>query len=48
MRIEKTHAGIIIADIIAGYRVARLYIGYSVRDAKKLFREERKKGGASQ
>lgn len=34
------HAGgIEISDIIGGYRVSRFYVGYTVKEAKKMFRE---------
>lgn len=39
MIVTRTHAGLEISDIIGGYRVSRLYIGYTVREAKRLFRE---------
>jgi hypothetical protein len=31
--------GIEISDIIGGYLVSKLYIGYTVKEAKRLFRE---------
>ena len=37
--IEKLHSGIRISDMVDGQFVHRNYIGYSVTDAKKLFRE---------
>ena len=43
MRIEKSHIGTIISEVINGYRVQRVYIVYTLREAKKLFREEVKK-----
>lgn len=45
MTITKTQNGIYISDIINGYLVKRLYVGYTKREAKKLFKkfvEERK------
>jgi hypothetical protein len=37
MIIERHSEGIEISDIIGGYRVSELYIGYTVREAKRLF-----------
>lgn len=31
--------GIEVSDIIGGYLVSKLYIGYTVKEAKRLFRE---------
>lgn len=39
MTIEKLHSGIRISDMVDGQFVHQNYIGYSVTDAKKLFRE---------
>lgn len=35
-----------VADIIDGYRVARVYIGYTKREAMTAFRAEKKIGAA--
>jgi hypothetical protein len=40
MTITRKHSGIEIADIIGGYRVSRLYIGYTQREAVRRFRSE--------
>lgn len=42
MTITKKHAGIEISDIIGGYLVSELYIGYTVKEAKSLFNAEYK------
>ena len=39
MTIEKLHSGIKISDIVNGQFVHQNYIGYSVTDAKKLFKQ---------
>ena len=31
--------GVELATIAGGYRVSRLYIGYTLKEAKKLFRQ---------
>jgi hypothetical protein len=41
MTVTKKHAGIEISDIIGGYLVSKLYIGYTVKEAKQLFMQER-------
>lgn len=35
----RTPAGLELATIAGGYRVSRLYIGYTLREAKSLFRQ---------
>lgn len=37
MTITRHNAGIELSDIIGGYRVSELYIGYTVKEAKRLF-----------
>lgn len=45
MIIERTiHGGYRCSDIIHGYRVTRLYLGYTKREAMRLFRAECWKG----
>lgn len=39
MTIEKLHSGIKISDIVDGQFVHQNYIGYSMAEAKRLFRE---------
>lgn len=41
MTITRNNAGIEITDIIGGYLVSKLYIGYTVKEAKRLFMQER-------
>lgn len=41
MTITRNNAGIEISDIIEGYLVSKLYIGYTVKEAKQLFMQER-------
>lgn len=45
MTINKINAGIEISDIVGGYLVSKLYIGYTVKEAKQLFNAEYKKEG---
>lgn len=40
MNVTRHHSGIEISEIINGYRVSRLYIGYTVREAKARFKAE--------
>jgi len=40
--ITRNNAGIEVSDIIGGYLVSKLYIGYTVKEAKQLFMQERK------
>ena len=42
MNIERvSHSGaLIVSDIVNGYRVARTYYGYNMREAARLFRQE--------
>ena len=37
MIFTKRHNGILLSDIVNGYRVKKLYIGYSKREAKAMF-----------
>ena len=37
--IEKLHSGIRLSDMVAGQLVHQNYIGYSVTNGKKLFRQ---------
>ena len=37
MTITRKNAGIEVSDIVGGYLVSKLYIGYTVREAKRLF-----------
>lgn len=44
MTITKTReGGYAISDIVNGYLVTRQYYGYTLREAKKLFRQELRK-----
>lgn len=38
MTITRHSEGIEISDIIGGYRVSELYIGYTIREARAIFR----------
>jgi hypothetical protein len=41
MTVSKNHAGaLIISDIVGGYYVQRVYIGYTKREAMRKFRAE--------
>ena len=40
MNIEIEHNGIRISDIVNGYRLSKLYIGYSKKEAIKQWNEE--------
>lgn len=40
MNVERTTNGIVVSDIIKGYREHRLYQGYSVAEAKRKFKAE--------
>ena len=41
MLVERTIAGmIVISELVGGHLVTRKYMGYSLREAKRLFREE--------
>lgn len=40
MTITKGSNGVEVSDVIDGYLVSRLYVGYTVKEAKKLFIEE--------
>jgi hypothetical protein len=44
MTITRKNSGIEVSDIIGGYLVSKLYIGYTVKEAKSLFNAEYKKG----
>lgn len=37
MIVTRHSEGIELSDIIGGYRVSELYIGYTVKEAKRLF-----------
>jgi len=37
---EITTNGIVVSDMVDGYRVHRLYIGYGIRTAEKMFIDE--------
>jgi len=45
MTVTKKNAGIEISDIVGGYLVSKLYVGYTVKEAKSLFQAEYKKEG---
>lgn len=45
MSVEKITGGWCVADMIGGYRVKRLYFGYTKRESIREFRAEFK-GGA--
>jgi len=40
MTVKKINGWIIIRDVIEGYLVTRKYMGYSVKESKKMFKEE--------
>lgn len=40
MTVTRHNSGIEVSDIIGGYLVSRLYIGYTVEEAKAQFRAE--------
>jgi hypothetical protein len=40
MTIKKINGSIIISDIVNGYRTERQYMGYSVREATRKFKQE--------
>ena len=40
MTITRHNAGIELSDIVGGYRVSELYIGYTLKEAKRLFVEK--------
>ena len=40
MTITRHHSGIEISEIIGGYRVSRLYVGYTLKEAKAKFIEQ--------
>jgi hypothetical protein len=42
MTITRKNAGIEVSEVIGGYLVSKLYIGYTVREAKSLFTAEYK------
>lgn len=42
MTIERGVYGWVVSDVINGYLVSRLYIGYTKRQARRLFIEEYK------
>jgi hypothetical protein len=37
---QGNNGSVIVSDIINGYRVQRTYIGYTIREAKTLFKRE--------
>ena len=41
MTVTRKNSGIEISDIVGGYLVSKLYIGYTVKEAKALFIQER-------
>jgi hypothetical protein len=40
MRVIRHHSGIEVSDIVRGYLVSRLYVGYTVAQARAKFKEE--------
>jgi hypothetical protein len=40
MTITRHPAGVEISDIIGGYRVSELYIGYTIKEARARFRDK--------
>jgi len=40
MTVTRHHSGVEISDIVGGYLVSRLYIGYTIAEAKARFKEE--------
>lgn len=40
MTITRHPAGVEVSDIIGGYRVSELYIGYTIQEARERFREK--------
>jgi hypothetical protein len=40
MTITRKNSGIEVSDIVNGYLVTKLYIGYTVKEAKSLFMKE--------
>lgn len=47
MTITRYHSGIEVSDIIDDQYVKKLYIGYSVKEAKQEFKREFKTGDKS-
>lgn len=45
MTITRKNAGIEVSDIVEGYLVSKLYIGYTIKEAKSLFTAEYKGEG---
>jgi hypothetical protein len=43
--ITRKNAGIEVSDIVGGYLVSKLYIGYTIKEAKSLFTAEYKREG---
>ena len=43
MTIERNHEGIVVSDIVNGYRLQKLFIGYTVKEAKREFKTETSK-----
>lgn len=46
MSAERIPGGWCVAEMIGGYRVKRLYIGYTKQEALREFRAEFKRGAA--
>ena len=42
MTVEKTRDGILVYDIVNGQLFKKHYIGYNLKEAKELFKEELK------
>jgi hypothetical protein len=40
MTITRHPAGVEVSDIIGGYRVSELYVGYSIQEARARFRDK--------
>ncbi len=40
MTIERNHAGILIYDIVNGHLFQRYYQGYTLKEAKRLFKAD--------
>lgn len=40
MTVTRHSEGIEISDLIGGYLVSELYIGYTIKEAKKIFKEK--------
>ena len=42
MTIEKNHSCILIYEVVNGYLFQRQYVGYTLTEAKKLFKKDAK------